>query len=568
MDSGLGHTLHPGPIDDSILTLQDHHRSTDIWDGQNFEPLTCRRCDGHFWRLGTLDPQGFEAAGRLSWGGAVLACLYRALCRASKPETSDICGPLVLLQIWAWERVPFIRPGRLAPRQQPPPDIVAGDHPLPVAPYGSRWNVGFKLETVGTHVLVLYRDQLDNMKDDQGVGGAMEAMVDYDLTTLLAIAVFTLMVYRLFYFFQAQSLQKIYHRATDAMNEGYEVCGEDVLREIQDICAYSLRAAHEDHRLAVRPDLRATSPVASPFLAPKVQRGRPRKRGGLTCGRATESRRRGSYVPVMQPTSSEVSYSFKPTSIIPANVGEPSDTPQTWDSSLSAPEFQEDTLDPNTMQLGPEATGAVNAQLKISMFGHQIEERWNERILDRCEFRDQFVFSMYPGASSPTPSASLGPNDSPSLPHDSPEQDVEPLVTPLSRETPLPEFQDNLQLEMIELDTITGSREASPSPANPSMLDLPSDPPDNQDSAVPLTGVKEDNAPMFTESTDNPEPVTAQEENGVGTEILPPKSEPPASEPCGREPVQPEYADPTIFNWTHSSPQGASEPKRRPSIRT
>ncbi|KAL0353492.1 UNVERIFIED_CONTAM: Serine/threonine-protein phosphatase 7 long form [Sesamum angustifolium] len=286
MDSGLGHTLHPGPIDDSVLTLQDHHRSTDIWDGKDFEPLTCRRCDGHFWRLGTLDPRvqqmmlkagfygvykagrmrldhalitalverwrpethtfhlpvgeatvtlqdisvlwglpvdgdpitgevktlpdgasedtvkfyarayilqllggqllsdmsnnkvklmylpllrDFEAAGRLSWGGAVLACLYRALCRATKPETSDICGPLVLLQIWAWERVPFIRPGRLAPRQQPPPDMVAGDHPLPAAPYGSRWNVGFKLETVGTHVLVLYRDQLDNMKDDQFV---------------------------------------------------------------------------------------------------------------------------------------------------------------------------------------------------------------------------------------------------------------------------------------------------------------------------------------------------------------------------------------------------------------
>ncbi|KAL6521769.1 hypothetical protein OROGR_018338 [Orobanche gracilis] len=33
--------------------------------------------------------------------------------------------------------------------------------------YGSRWNIGFKLESVGARVLVLYRDQLDNMKDDQ-----------------------------------------------------------------------------------------------------------------------------------------------------------------------------------------------------------------------------------------------------------------------------------------------------------------------------------------------------------------------------------------------------------------
>ncbi|KAL0306231.1 UNVERIFIED_CONTAM: Serine/threonine-protein phosphatase 7 long form [Sesamum radiatum] len=312
--------------------FQDHHRSTDIWDGKDFEPLTCRRCDGHFWRLGTLDPRvqqmmlkagfygvykagrmrldhalitalverwrpethtfhlpvgeatvtlqdisvlwglpvdgdpitgvdtnrsmdewqdicnellgfrpppedfdrgrlkirclqerfktlpdgasedtvkfyarayilqllggqllsdmsnnkvklmylpllrDFEAAGRLSWGGAVLACLYRALCRATKPETSDICGPLVLLQmhgLYKYESDLGMGEGALHPsweistRQQPPPDMVAGDHPLPAAPYGSSGNVGFKLETVGTHVLVLYRDQLDNMKDDQ-----------------------------------------------------------------------------------------------------------------------------------------------------------------------------------------------------------------------------------------------------------------------------------------------------------------------------------------------------------------------------------------------------------------
>lgn len=57
MDSGSNHELHPGPIDGSVLTLQYDHRSTAMWCGQDFEPLTCRRCNGAFWLLGALDPR-------------------------------------------------------------------------------------------------------------------------------------------------------------------------------------------------------------------------------------------------------------------------------------------------------------------------------------------------------------------------------------------------------------------------------------------------------------------------------------------------------------------------------
>ena len=50
-------------------------------------------------------------ASNFSWGSATLASLYRALCRASQVGTKQITGPLPILQLWAWERLPKIRPG-------------------------------------------------------------------------------------------------------------------------------------------------------------------------------------------------------------------------------------------------------------------------------------------------------------------------------------------------------------------------------------------------------------------------------------------------------------------------
>ncbi|KAK9271367.1 hypothetical protein L1049_026957 [Liquidambar formosana] len=41
----------------------------------------------------------FNQIGKLSWGSACLASLYRNLCRASKSGTKDIAGPLLLLQV-------------------------------------------------------------------------------------------------------------------------------------------------------------------------------------------------------------------------------------------------------------------------------------------------------------------------------------------------------------------------------------------------------------------------------------------------------------------------------------
>ncbi|QHO13337.1 uncharacterized protein DS421_15g514640 [Arachis hypogaea] len=60
----------------------------------------------------------FERIHTYSWGSACLAHLYRALCRASRYDTKEMDGPLNLLFVWAWERMPCIAP---VPRQTLPP---------------------------------------------------------------------------------------------------------------------------------------------------------------------------------------------------------------------------------------------------------------------------------------------------------------------------------------------------------------------------------------------------------------------------------------------------------------
>ncbi|KAG8497102.1 hypothetical protein CXB51_008299 [Gossypium anomalum] len=74
------------------------------------------------WLLKLVD---FRAAGEFSWGSAVLATLYREMCRATRPNKAKIRGCLSLLQSWARFRFSFLRP--------------RVDHPY-TFPLITRWN--------------------------------------------------------------------------------------------------------------------------------------------------------------------------------------------------------------------------------------------------------------------------------------------------------------------------------------------------------------------------------------------------------------------------------------------
>lgn len=102
-----------------------------------------------------------STARQYSWGGAALAVLYRQLCVAASDATvRDIAGPLLLLQLWAFERMLYISP---TPRRQP---AQPGDGDLR-GPRGFRWIGSHSHRHVTTHVLRTFRDQLDQQQPGQ-----------------------------------------------------------------------------------------------------------------------------------------------------------------------------------------------------------------------------------------------------------------------------------------------------------------------------------------------------------------------------------------------------------------
>ncbi|KAL6316687.1 hypothetical protein AAG906_019618 [Vitis piasezkii] len=123
-----------------------------------------------------------------SWGSAVLAHLYRELCRASLDGATDIAGCVTLLQLWSWERLHLGRPDFGRPPAPPAAqhlehdavDDLPAEHleqglqdeallheGLLADPLGCRWRVPLSWAQNPSRVLTFYRDQLDAQTHDQ-----------------------------------------------------------------------------------------------------------------------------------------------------------------------------------------------------------------------------------------------------------------------------------------------------------------------------------------------------------------------------------------------------------------
>ncbi|RVW71030.1 Serine/threonine-protein phosphatase 7 long form-like [Vitis vinifera] len=198
--------MDPGPVDRSVLYNQEIHRSSLIWEGNDPGELHCRRCEASFYCNSVLDARiipylqqyGFYGVARLVTDTTCLD--WREVCATllrvvpgdrdisgqrlrltwstehfpSLPPDADVesvrCyvrafilqligGPLILLQLWIWDRFPFMAPMRLHPA---PHDGV-----LPQPPLGMHWRDEFRTTSTPMHVLSQYRYLLDRLMPEQ-----------------------------------------------------------------------------------------------------------------------------------------------------------------------------------------------------------------------------------------------------------------------------------------------------------------------------------------------------------------------------------------------------------------
>ncbi|XP_074368492.1 serine/threonine-protein phosphatase 7 long form homolog [Apium graveolens] len=98
-----------------------------------------------------------------AWGAAVLAYLYRELCKTSKKEVHEVAGCLLLLRLWAWERLPTFAP-------------IHTSNPLfdarfwegqAAAPRGLRWLYGHSYTSTDGRTIPVIQMLLDGLGPSQ-----------------------------------------------------------------------------------------------------------------------------------------------------------------------------------------------------------------------------------------------------------------------------------------------------------------------------------------------------------------------------------------------------------------
>ncbi|KAI8556301.1 hypothetical protein RHMOL_Rhmol05G0242100 [Rhododendron molle] len=202
--------LQEGPIDRSLLTFQQSHCSHSIWANNGESPVDSKtlKVQQTEARLKKLDPsappvsQLIRQAGYTEenvwqqargynlrliggvlmsdhsgsqvhlayltlledlmivrrWGCACLSNPYHYLCHDCHSAKQNVCGAFILLQLWSWERFPFVAPGHLGTRERPPG-----------SPLGAWWDDHFHSPDLATYVVGYYRNYFDMQRSDEVV---------------------------------------------------------------------------------------------------------------------------------------------------------------------------------------------------------------------------------------------------------------------------------------------------------------------------------------------------------------------------------------------------------------